>query len=27
MTDAVFELPAASFDLPLSLSGGTQTTL
>ncbi|NEL41247.1 MAG: peroxiredoxin, partial [Xanthomonas perforans] len=23
MTDAVFELPAASFDLPLSLSGGT----
>ncbi|MBB2805953.1 peroxiredoxin [Xanthomonas arboricola] len=27
MTDAVFELPAASFDLPLSLSGGTNTTL
>ncbi|NIJ78243.1 peroxiredoxin Q/BCP [Xanthomonas campestris] len=27
MTDAVFELPAASLDLPLSLSGGTQTTL
>ncbi|PPU41602.1 peroxiredoxin [Xanthomonas arboricola] len=27
MTDAVFELPAASFDLPLSLSGGTQTML
>ncbi|MCC4617758.1 peroxiredoxin [Xanthomonas campestris pv. asclepiadis] len=27
MTDAVFELPAASFDLPLSLSGGTSTTL
>ncbi|MCF8826802.1 peroxiredoxin [Xanthomonas campestris] len=27
MTDAVLELPAATFDLPLSLSGGTQTTL
>ncbi|KPN08943.1 peroxiredoxin [Xanthomonas arboricola] len=27
MTDAVFELPATSFDLPLSLSGGTNTTL
>lgn len=27
MTDAVFELPAATFDLPLALSGGTQTTL
>ncbi|WAT15996.1 peroxiredoxin [Xanthomonas fragariae] len=27
MTDAVIELPAASFDLPLSLSGGTHTTL
>ncbi|CEI02429.1 peroxiredoxin [Xanthomonas citri] len=27
MTDAVFELPAATFALPLALSGGTQTTL
>ncbi|MFA1290249.1 peroxiredoxin [Xanthomonas campestris pv. olitorii] len=27
MTDAVFEPPAATFDLPLALSGGTQTTL
>ncbi|PPT78378.1 peroxiredoxin [Xanthomonas arboricola pv. populi] len=27
MTDAVLELPATSFDLPLSLSGDTQTTL
>lgn len=27
MTDAVFELPAATFDLPLALSGGTQTSL
>ncbi|MBB5864967.1 peroxiredoxin [Xanthomonas sp. 3058] len=27
MTDAVLELPAATFDLPLSLSGGAQTTL
>ncbi|MEJ8419531.1 peroxiredoxin [Xanthomonas oryzae pv. oryzae] len=27
MTDAMLELPAATFDLPLTLSGGTQTTL
>ncbi|XHH28022.1 peroxiredoxin [Xanthomonas euroxanthea] len=27
MTDAVLDLPAASLDLPLSLSGGIQTTL
>ncbi|MFA0923984.1 peroxiredoxin [Xanthomonas fragariae] len=27
MTDAVLELPAATFDLTLSLSGGTRTTL
>ncbi|MCF5941033.1 peroxiredoxin, partial [Xanthomonas perforans] len=27
MTDAVLELPAATFDLPLALSGGTHTTL
>ncbi|CAE6785538.1 peroxiredoxin [Xanthomonas arboricola] len=27
MTDAVLELPAASLDLPLLLSGGTHTTL
>ncbi|MFA1261781.1 peroxiredoxin [Xanthomonas axonopodis pv. fascicularis] len=27
MTDAVFEPPAGTFDLPLALSGGTQTTL
>ncbi|MFC7521346.1 peroxiredoxin [Xanthomonas populi] len=27
MTDAVFELPDATFDLPLALSGGTQTSL
>ncbi|ASL01201.1 peroxiredoxin [Xanthomonas axonopodis pv. cajani] len=27
MTDAVLELPAVTFDLPLALSGGTQATL
>ncbi|CAD0353212.1 peroxiredoxin [Xanthomonas hortorum] len=27
MTDAVFDLPAATFDLPLALSGGIHTSL